>query len=364
MAGKLTKILKEAQISEEAQELVVEAWNEKLTEARDQIGAELRLEFAQKYEHDKSVIAEAVEGFVNAELKIALTEKQAEANALKSERALLETKNAKIMKVMESFVLGKLKSEVAELHADRQRADESMIKAEAFIKESLTAELGEFAKDKQALTEQRVKLIKEGRSRIKEAKAKFIERASKATEQLVKESLRSELTQLKTDIKEARENEFGRKIFESFAGEYGRSQLLEGTELGKERKRAVATIAQLEQLSESKDKIQTELAVTKDLLERTRKMTSLMKPLNGEKQSVMEGLLEGVQTKELDSAFDRYLPTVLGEQKQPNKLRNTRLHEGLKAQNGNKTNKVNESVKGGSQADVVELDEIRRLAGL
>jgi hypothetical protein len=41
-------------INEEAQQQISEAWEAKLNEAREQVRAELREEFAQRYEHDKN----------------------------------------------------------------------------------------------------------------------------------------------------------------------------------------------------------------------------------------------------------------------------------------------------------------------
>ena len=38
----------------------------------------------------------------------------------------------------------------------------------------------------------------------------------------------------------------------------------------------------------------------------------MLKPLNKEKSAVMSELLESVQTDKLQSAFDKYLPAVLG----------------------------------------------------
>ena len=43
-------------INEETETAINEAWEAKLSEAKETVRAELREEFAQRYEHDKSVI--------------------------------------------------------------------------------------------------------------------------------------------------------------------------------------------------------------------------------------------------------------------------------------------------------------------
>ena len=51
-------------INEETQQQISEAWETKLNEAREQVRAELREEFAQRYEHDKTVMVEALDRMV------------------------------------------------------------------------------------------------------------------------------------------------------------------------------------------------------------------------------------------------------------------------------------------------------------
>ena len=55
-------------INEDTKQEIQEAWDSKLVEVRDQVTAELREEFAGKYEHDKSVMVEAVGRFSKAVL--------------------------------------------------------------------------------------------------------------------------------------------------------------------------------------------------------------------------------------------------------------------------------------------------------
>ena len=128
----------------------------------------------------------------------------------------------------------------------------------------------------------------------------------------------SEIHQLKEDIDSARNNDFGRRLYEAFAQEYAGSFLNEKSETSK----LLKIIAKKEQeLAESKQVIaekanlvestQREIRVTKDLMERKNVMAELVAPLSGEKRVVMQELLESVQTGKLHSAFDKYLPAVM-----------------------------------------------------
>ena len=67
-------------INEETRSAISEAWEAKITEAREQARAELREEFAQRYEHDKSNMVVALDRMVTeglaAEIKSVAAEKQ------------------------------------------------------------------------------------------------------------------------------------------------------------------------------------------------------------------------------------------------------------------------------------------------
>ena len=61
-------------ISEEIKSEIESAWESRIQENREQVTATLREEFAQKYEHDKSVMAEAVEKMLADRLQAELSE--------------------------------------------------------------------------------------------------------------------------------------------------------------------------------------------------------------------------------------------------------------------------------------------------
>jgi hypothetical protein len=56
MFDAIKPLLDSGLINEEVGQELNEAWESRLTEAREQVRAELREEFAQRYEHDKTVM--------------------------------------------------------------------------------------------------------------------------------------------------------------------------------------------------------------------------------------------------------------------------------------------------------------------
>ena len=55
-------------VSEEVRAEIENAWDGKIKENRQQVTAELREEFAKKYEHDKSTMVEAIDSLVTERL--------------------------------------------------------------------------------------------------------------------------------------------------------------------------------------------------------------------------------------------------------------------------------------------------------
>jgi hypothetical protein len=166
--------------------------------------------------------------------------------------------------------------------------------------------------------------------------------------------------QLKEDIKIARENNFGRRIFEAYATEFGATHLNENEEVRKLNATIVEKDKQLAEAIAVKDKAKAlvesknnEIKVIKEANERDATLDELLSPLNDEKREIMTNLLENVQTSRLKNAFEKYLPAVLSETKA------TKKAASLTEQTGNKTAKVVD--KADDDSNVIAL---KRLAGL
>lgn len=348
-------------ISEEMQSEIETAWQSKIQESRTQISAELREEFAQKYEHDKGQLTEAIETMVSERLQSELSELAEDRAQLVEARANYVKKMKKDQVAMESFIFKNLKQEIAELHEDRDTVAENIEKLESFIVEALAKEIAEFHIDKKDLAETKVRLVRDSRAKFESVKTDFIKKASGLIQETVSKGLHSEMKQLKEDIDAARKNDFGRRIFESFASEYVASHLNEKSETAKlvklvaakekELSEAAKKVTEKQKIVESKE---TEIKRLRDAGQRKAVMSELLSPLSGDKRSVMSQLLESVQTNKLQAAFDKYLPAVLDGNKPVKK----KLVEGKSVTGNKKSQKLNSSEK---TADIVD---IRRLAGL
>jgi hypothetical protein len=348
-------------ISEEIKSEIESSWEAKIQENREQVTTTLREEFAQKYEHDKTAMVEAVESMLTDRLKAELSELAEDHQGLIEARANYVARMTENTKVLESFVLQNLKKEIVELQADRRAVAENVNNIESFIVDSLAKEIAEFHADKKDLAETKVRLVRESKAKFETIKKEFITRSANIIKETVSKGLHAEMTQLREDIDAARRNDFGRRIFESFASEYAASHLNEKSETAKllktveqknqELEEAAKIVAETEKLVESKEQ---ELRTIKESTRRKEVMGELLGPLTGDKRSVMGELLESVQTDKLHSAFDKYLPAV--------------MNGGAPAK---KTLTEAKEVTGNKQAQIFSSDEktaeiidIRRLAGL
>jgi hypothetical protein len=365
MLDAIKPLLDSGIINEETQTAINEAWESKINETREEIRAEMREEFSGRYNHDKTQMVEALDKMVTETLTAELKEFADEKQALAEDRVKFKKDMVERSTKFDNFMVTKLAEELKELREDRNSQTEAVAKLEKFVIHALAEEIKEFEQDKRAVVETKVKLVAEAKTKLAELKEAFVKRSSKLVKDAVTTNLGSEMAQLKEDIQTARENMFGRRLFEAFASEFAVTHLNENKELKKlsdkiaetEAKLAEAqeAIAEKEALVESKE---TEVKVIKESVARKESLDSLLKPLNKEKASIMMDLLEGVQTEKLQSAYDKYLPAVLNETAKP-KADKPVLAESRREATGDKSAKT---------VDTHEVDnnviEIKRLAGL
>ena len=350
-------------INEDTQTAITEAWESQINEARETIRAELREEFAGRYEHDKTVMVEALDKMVTESLTAELKEFAEEKQALTEDRVKFKRHMVESAGKFNDFMVTKLAEEIKELREDKKVQSEAVAKLEKFVIHALAEEIKEFDQDKQAVVETKVKLVAEAKSKLAELQGAFVKRSAKLVKEAVASNLGSELAQLKEDIQTARENMFGRRLFEAFASEFAVTHLNENKEFAKlqavlaEKETVIAeskkAIAEKEALVESKNR---EVRVITEGINRKEKLDGLLKTLNKEKADVMSSLLESVQTEKLQAAYDKYLPAVLNNAPAV-KAEKVMIAESRTEVTGDKSAKANVE----SDNNVVE---IRRLAGL
>ena len=355
MIDAISKLVESGAISEDVQKGIQEAWDSKIKENKEVVGAELREEFAKRYEHDKANMIEAIDSMMNEKLSEEITKFVEDRKALAQEKIAYKENVGKHSAKLESFMLSKLSEELKELHGDRKGVHENFKKMEEFVVGALAKEIKEFHEDKKGVVETKVKLVAEAKKQMAKMKEAFITRSAKVVESAVNKKLAEELKSLKEDITAARTVNFGKKIFEAFASEYQNSYLNEKSETTKLMKVVDETTLKLADaekvIEEKKAVIESKNAESKrqaDLMERKEKMAEMLKPLGKEKSEVMSQLLESVQTAKLQSSFDKYLPHVMADK--------AVTKEGAKI--------LSESGGDRAQREDADLTNIRKLAGI
>ena len=358
----LKPLLDSGLINEDVSREINEAWDSKLTEAKEMVRAELREEFAQRYEHDKQVMVEALDRMVTEGLQAELEAVAAEKRQLAEDRVASQRKLKENATKFNDFMVTKLAEEIGELRRDRRVHNESLEKLEAFVVKALAQEITEFAQDKRKVVETQVRLVSEARVKLESLKQRFVKESAAKMTASVSKHLKAELGQLREDIKVARENNFGRRIFEAYAAEFGATHLNEKAEVRnlhaviaeKDQKlaEAVKLATKAKVLVESKER---EIRMIKESNVRQNTMEELLSPLNDEKREVMKNLLESVQTDRLKSAFEKYLPAVL--ENRPAKTQRV-ITENVTAVTGDK------SAPAVADEDRNNVIDIKRLAGL
>jgi hypothetical protein len=365
MLDAIKPLLDSELISEDAKAEINEAWESKLIEAKEQARAELREEFAQRYEHDKQVMVEALDRMVTDGLTAEIEAVKAEKAQLAEDRVKFQHKMKENSTKFNDFMVTKLAEEIGELRKDRKMHAEGLSKLEGFVVHALAREIQEFAQDKQDVVNTKVRLVREARAKLEQLKAKFVTESAGKLTQSVSKHLKGELSQLKEDIKAARENNFGRRIFEAYASEFGATHLNEKAEVRKLHDTIAAKDAKLSEaikfaqkakvLVESKER---EMRILKESNQREAALEELLAPLNKEKQEVMRNLLESVQTSRLSNAFEKYLPAVLEDRSaKASKV----ITESVSIATGDKSARSPDADQVESQSNVIDL---KRLAGL
>jgi hypothetical protein len=349
-------------ITEETRTEINEAWEAKLSEAREQARTELREEFAQRYEHDKTVMVEALDKMVTEGLAAEIAQVAAEKQSLAEDRVRFQSKMKESSTKFNSFMVTKLAEEIGELRKDRKMHSEGLEKLESFMVHALAHEIQEFAADKRDVVETKVRLVREARGKLESLKARFVKESAQKMSQAVSQHLKTELSQLQEDIRVARENNFGRRIFEAYASEFGATHLNEKAEVRKlysalskkdaQLAEAIKLAQRAKVVVESKER---EIRMMNESNERDSTLEMLLAPLNRDKQEVMRNLLESVQTPRLKNAFEKYLPAVLEDRSvKASKV----ITESVSVSTGDK------SVPSSQQEDRSNVFNLKRLAGL
>ena len=137
MFDAIKPLLESGLINEDVGQALNEAWESKLNEAREQVRSELREEFAQRYEHDRIVMVEALDKMVTESLSEEIEEFQTERQAMNEDRVKAKQQLREHATKFNDFMVTKLAEEIKELRGERKLQMENQQKLEQFIVHAL-----------------------------------------------------------------------------------------------------------------------------------------------------------------------------------------------------------------------------------
>ena len=399
MTTKLEELLENDVLGPEVKTALQEAFDAKIKQSE----AKLQEDYAARYANDKHQLVEAMDNMLNDTIRSELEEFAEDRAALIAQKTKLsketlaakriaEAKVAQHTKLLNAFISKQLKEEVSEFVSDRKTLESQrrkmareveairesakkstqnrISKLEGFVVKKLSEEIAEFETDKKALIEQRAKLAAEGKKKINETKAAFVQKATSTLDKTLNEVIRNELVQWRDDIKVARENNFGRRIFEAVASEYMASYLSEGSQVKKLQRQLAESQSRIveakKQINEKQKLVESAAAQIKkanDRVQRNDIMKEMLAPLNRDKKAIMEEMLQDIKTSNLKEAFNRYLPTVMNGEA-TGAIRQKLSENATKnsvAFTGDRPNKLSEAVRDEGSND---MNKILYLAGI
>ena len=115
----IKQLLDKDLVTEDTRAEIQEAWDSKLSEVKEEAKTEIREEFAKRYEHDKSVMVEAMDRLVNESLKKEIAEFVEDRKQLAAQRVMYKKGVKPHMETLQKFITKQLASEMAELQQDR-----------------------------------------------------------------------------------------------------------------------------------------------------------------------------------------------------------------------------------------------------
>ncbi len=123
--------------------------------------------------------------------------------------------------------------------------------------------------------------------------------------------LNEEIEELKEDLDVAKQNQFGRKIFESFMSEFSRSFVDEESLYKK--------ISVLEDKLQNAEGLIYEAEQAEKKASRVKKLDEVLEPLSGTKREQMAMILQNVETGKLQEAYNRFVGRIIKEETQESK---------------------------------------------
>jgi hypothetical protein len=351
----LKKLLNNEVLNEETKKAVREAFKKSLDEAKAEQEKALRAEMAERYERDKRAIHKALEQFLTEGLEKHVAEFRSgveEVNALKKQYA------DKIVAV----------KEVAKKYVQKRIGA-----AEQAIEGVLRKELTELHKDEKRNRRAYLNAITEAKAEQEAAYEAFRFKAAKVLEHVINVKVQGKLDMLESDIRAAREADFGREIYEAFQARFRRQFFNSSGEFKKlttavqeaQAERDTIKKVATQKVKEARQRAVTAEASSKHIQEsmvRAKTIAKMLKPFTGKAREKMRHLLEVTKTPDLKKTYKKFAAEIINESKPSRPTRRNKIDEAV----------VTLKTGGAGTAPLVEvddefeseIDEIVKLAGV
>lgn len=310
----LKKLLKDKVLSEDNMEAIKKSFQASLLEARAEVEKKVRSELAEQYEADKANIYKAMEQFLEQELAQHVAELREGVESVNKLKHTYATKAAALKEAAQKYVRDRLRM------------------MEAVIDRVLKKELKELHESEVTNRKAYLKAINDKTAILETERQKFRQKGAAVLENIINVQVRKTMDELREDIKAAKQQNFGRELFESFYTTFRRQFFNSRKEfqgLVKELKEARAETTQVKAkarkaLSEAKSRVDLAEAARKKVEEavtRKTKIAKLLEGLRGQSHAQMKALLEATKTADLEKAFKKFLPEVAVKKAQDPKTR-------------------------------------------
>lgn len=165
--------------------------------------------------------------------------------------------------------------------------------------------------------------------KLSEAKNGMVDSYKKDLSELVENldsfldlKITEEVAELKEDLQVAKQNQVGQQIFEMFADVY-KTKFINESEIHQQLEAAKAELTAITaKLNEA--------VASRAKTERSLKLETVLANLGGGQRELMETILSGVRTEDLEKAYTKYISRVLKESQQPTEKEVPVLAEGVK----------------------------------
>lgn len=239
--------------------------------------------------------------------------------------------------------------------------EELISKVDSFVAEALQTEITELRGDIERFRD----LEAEYAEKLVEEKHKLAGEVATELDALVDKidaffemRLSSEMEELKEDLEVVKQNEFGRRIFEAFVGEYSKSYVDEESVQSKLSITESKLTDAEKRLSEKEDQLNKMI--------REAKMEAVLSSLTGKKREQMAMVLKNVDTDRLEESYKFFIGRILKEGEAAPAAAAVLKEEAAKTQTTVVTGEP--TVSDSTQAKAVQVNEglahLKRLAGI